>query len=111
MLPALHGLNSLHEVYMVWRDDTNSIDVITHFIKHHPEVRKLACSREGIHDLLIGALKINITKGDWLRSAINAEPRNHFFAATTYAYATEVDSLTRREVPKSIGLAEREIRG
>jgi hypothetical protein len=96
---------------MVRRDDTDGIDIVSHFIKHHSEVRKLACSREGIHDLLIGALEINITKGDWLRSAINAEPRDHFFATTTYAYTAEIDSLTRWEIPKSIGLTEREIRG
>ena len=110
MLPALHGLNSLHEVNMVRRDDTDGINIVTHLIKHHSKVRKLAHSREGIHYLLIGAFKINIAKGDWLRSTITAELRDNFFATTTYAYTAEVDSLTRREIPKSIGLTEREIR-
>ena len=85
MLPAPHGLNSLHEVYMIRRDDTDGIDVVTHLIKHHPKVRELACPREGIHYLLTGAIKINIAKSDWLRRAITTELRNHFFAAATYA--------------------------
>jgi hypothetical protein len=96
---------------MIRRDDTDGIDIVSHFIKHHSEVRKLTYPREGIHYLLIGPLKIDIAKSDWLRSTINTELWDDFFATAAYAYATEVDSLTGREIPKSIGLAEREIRG
>ena len=85
MLPALHGLNSLHVVYMIRRDDTDGIDIVTHLVKHHSEVSEPACIRKGIYYLITSTVKINIAKGDWLGSAITTELWDNSFGTTANA--------------------------